>query len=264
MRRPLSLETLLRRPDLGVGAALAMLVALAWLQLGSYASASGPMSAGHAAHATSHAWGPAELGFTLLMWLTMSIAMMLPTAAPAILAFADITRANGRSSAAPGPVGAFVSGYLAVWAGFAMLATVVQWMLVGLAFRWPGFHAGGTTVAGGLLVVAGLYQFSSLKEQCLTQCRSPLAFFLTHWRAGARGALYLGQRHGMHCLGCCWALMALMLIGGAMSLAWTAGLAAAMLFEKVAPDAMAVGRVIGVGLIGWGGALLVSTFYTSV
>ena len=149
MRRPPSLETLLRRPDLGVGAALAMLVALAWLQLASYAPASGPMSAGHAAHATSHAWGPAELGFTLLMWLTMSIAMMLPTAAPAILAFADITRANGRSSVAAGPVGAFVGGYLAVWAGFAMLATVAQWMLVGLAYRWPGFHAGGTTVAGG-------------------------------------------------------------------------------------------------------------------
>lgn len=266
MRRPLPLESLLRRPDLGVGAALALLVTLAWLQLTSYEAVSGQAAAAHAAHAghaMADSWGVAQLGVTLLMWLTMSVAMMLPTAAPAILAFADITCGSGRKLAPAGPLGAFVGGYLTVWAGFAMLATAAQWALAGLANRLPVFHASGQAFGGALLVAAGVYQFSALKERCLTQCRSPLAFFLAHWRAGTRGAFHLGQRHGVHCLGCCWALMTLMLIGGAMSLAWTAALAAVMLFEKAAPGGRVFGRAVGAGLIGWGGALLGAAFHTS-
>ena len=263
MRRALPLETLLRRPDLGVGVALALLVALAWLQLAWFEPAGGSMAAGHAAHAVPRTWGSADLGVTLLMWLTMSVAMMLPTAAPAILAFADITRGNDRSAATVRPVAAFVGGYLTVWAGFALLATAAQWALAVLALRLPGFRADATAFGGSLLVIAGVYQFSALKDRCLTQCRSPLAFFLTHWRAGLRGAFHLGQRHGLHCLGCCWALMALMLIGGAMSLAWTAALAAVMLVEKVAPGGRFIGRAVGAGLIGWGGILLAATLYTT-
>ena len=266
MPRPLPLETLLRRPDLGVGAALTLLVALAWLQLTSYEALSGHAAADHATHAghaMARSWGAAQLGVTLAMWLTMSVAMMLPTAAPAILAFADIARGSGRASAPAGLLSAFVGGYLTVWAGFAMLATLTQWALAGLADRLPVFHAGGQAFGGALLVAAGVYQFSALKERCLTQCRSPLAFFLTHWRAGTRGAFLLGQRHGVHCLGCCWALMTLMLMGGAMCLAWTAALAAVVLFEKAAPAGRFFARAVGAGLIGWGGALLAAAFHTS-
>jgi predicted metal-binding membrane protein len=217
----------------------------------------------HLAHSVPQVFGLHELAFTLLMWLGMLVAMMLPAAAPAIRAFAGIAAQRGAASYRGGPLGAFVSGYLAVWAGFGLLATAAQWVLAMLAQQAPDLHAEGSpALAGGLLVVAGLYQFSALKARCLRQCRSPLAFFLAHWRAGVRGAFELGQRHGLHCLGCCWALMALMLIGGAMNLAWMALLTALLLAEKFAPAGPLIGRVVGLGLVGWGGVLLATAIRT--
>ena len=265
MRSRLPLEALLLRPNLGVGAALMLLTVFAWLQLVAYEpGATGPVAAHsvHAGavmmHAAPRAWQAVDVGVTLLMWLVMAVAMMLPTAAPAILSFADICRGADRLAPAADRVGAFVGGYLAVWSGFGVLATAAQWALAAAALGTPGFRAGGPLFGGALLVAAGLYQFSALKDLCLTQCRSPLAFFIAHWREGTRGALYLGLRHGIHCVGCCWALMALMLIGGTMNLAWTATLAVLMLAEKVAPGGRFIGRTVGVGLIAWGGALLLS------
>jgi predicted metal-binding membrane protein len=242
-----TLEGLLARPNLGVGAALVLLSALAWLELATGMT--------HPALA----WQAADVGAAFLMWLTMAVAMMLPTAAPAILAFADLGRGAGqagRAAHSAGRLGAFVGGYLMAWWAFGVLATAAQWALAVTARGMPGLAAGGS-VAGTLLLVAGLYQFSSLKDLCLTRCRSPLAFFLAHWREGTRGALYLGLRHGAHCVGCCWALMALMLGVGTMSLGWTAALTALMLAEKVLPGGRLVGRAVGLALIAWGGVLLV-------
>lgn len=222
----------------------------------------------HLAHSTAHAFAARDFAVTLSMWIGMSIAMMLPAALPAMRAFAGIAaqRAGGatRDDAGhrSGPLGAFVSGYLGIWVAFALLATAAQWLLAVAAWHATPAdpaapHVGGSTaLAGLLLVLAGLYQFSALKTRCLTECRSPVAFFLAHWRAGIRGAFALGQRHGLHCLGCCWALMALMLIGGAMSLTWTALLTALVLAEKIAPAGPLIGRAVGLGLVGWGGALL--------
>jgi predicted metal-binding membrane protein len=211
----------------------------------------------HLAHPAPDASNLHEFGFTVLMWLGMSVAMMLPAATPAIRAFAGLAAIRSDKERRSGPLGAFVGGYLAVWAVFGLLAASAQWLLASLAQRATALHAGGSTpLAGVLLVVAGLYQFSALKTSCLKKCRSPLAYFLAHWRAGARGAFELGQRHGLHCLGCCWALMALMLIGGAMSLSWAALLTALLLAEKIAPAGPLIGRTVGLGLVGWGGALL--------
>ena len=263
VRSRLPLEGLLSRPNLGVGVALALLTALAWLHLAG-TDAAGP-AAGHAPHAHTgmmhaapEAWQSADVGEAFVMWLVMAIAMMLPTAAPAILSFADIIRGAGRASPGTGRLAGFVGGYLAVWWGFGALATAAQWGLAVAATGIPGFRAEGPLFGGALLVVAGLYQFSALKNLCLTRCRSPLTFFLTHWREGTRGAVYLGVRHGMHCVGCCWALMALMLCAGTMNVAWTAALTALMLAEKVLPRGLLIGRAVGVGLIAWGGALLAS------
>ena len=265
MSSQLPLEGLLSRPNLGVGTALVVLSALAWLQLaGAGLDAAGAVS-GHAAHAGAgmihpapRAWQAGDVGVVFCMWLVMAVAMMLPTAAPAILSFADVIRGADRASPAAGRVGAFISGYLSMWWSFGVLATAAQWALTVAALRIPGFRAEGPVLGGVLLVVAGLYQFSALKNLCLTRCRSPLSFFLAHWREGTRGAFYLGLRHGSHCVGCCWALMALMLFAGAMNIAWTAALTALMLAEKVLPGGLLVGRALGVGLIAWGGALLVS------
>ena len=254
VRTPLRFESLLRRPQLGVLAAALGLAGLGWWQLAAGAPAAGSAVA-HGAHAAPHG-NASGFGLMLMMWLSMTVAMMLPTAAPAILAYAGITGNAVTGSQRPAPLAAFVGGYLVVWAGFGLLASAVQWSLAALAPRAAALQVhGSSALAGGLLVTAGLYQFSALKGRCLARCRSPLAYFLAHWREGVRGAFELGRRHGVHCLGCCWALMALMLIGGAMSLAWTAALAALMLAEKLAPRGALIGRLVGAGLIGWGGAL---------
>jgi len=257
MRNPSRLDVLLRRPELAVTAALVVLASLGWLQL-----AGGPPGHAtamvHAGHAAPHAWAVRDFSVTLLMWLSMSVAMMLPAAAPALRAYAGLAAGGSAGEGRAGPLGAFAGGYLAVWAGFSLVAMMAQWALASLAQRTPGLPGagGGPLLAGGLLVAAGLYQFSALKAQCLAKCRSPVAFFLAHWRAGVRGAIALGWRHGVHCLGCCWALMALMLIGGAMNLGWTALLTALLLAEKIAPAGPFISRIVGLGLIGWGGALL--------
>jgi predicted metal-binding membrane protein len=191
------------------------------------------------------------------MWLVMAVAMMLPTAAPAILAFGDLSRGPA-AAAGSGRQAAFVGGYLAAWFLFGALATAAQWSLATLAQHAPAFASHSPVFGGVLLVGAGLYQFSALKQSCLTQCRSPMMFFLAHWREGTAGAFQLGLRHGAHCVGCCWALMALMLIAGMMSLGWTAALTALMLAEKILPGGAVIGRVVGIALVAWGGVLLAS------
>jgi predicted metal-binding membrane protein len=261
VRDRLPLQALLARPNRVVAAALLLLTALAWAQLLGAAHGVGAGQLHHAGSAllnpAPRAWHGADLATAFLMWALMAVAMMLPTAAPAILSFADITRRAERSSASVGGVSAFVCGYLCVWWGFGTLATGAQASLAYAAVRLPAFTAAGPAVGGVLLLVAGLYQFSALKDLCLTQCRSPLSFFLAHWHAGSWGAFRMGVRHGAHCVGCCWALMALMLCAGTMNVAWTAALTALMLAEKVIPGGRVIGRAVGVALIGWGGALLV-------
>jgi predicted metal-binding membrane protein len=261
-------QALLQRPNLGVAVALFMLCVLAWLQLwqssAGAASPAGPAgSAGvagagaiHMVHVV-HGWHAADWGVALAMWLVMAVAMMLPAAAPAILAFADIARSGRAQLPAAQRICGFVVGYLLVWWCFGLLATAVQWELADAAGHLPGLRANGSGFAGALLLASGLYQFSAIKEQCLSLCRSPLAFFVAHWRDGAGGAVYLGLRHGAHCLGCCWALMALMLIAGAMNIAWAAALAVIMLVEKVLPAGRLIGRAIGAGFMVWGVALIV-------
>ncbi|MBS0393279.1 MAG: DUF2182 domain-containing protein [Proteobacteria bacterium] len=242
---------LLARPALVVGTSLVALAALAWWQL-----LTGGGSAGlhHALHAAPRAWGTDEALVALAMWHLMAVAMMLPTAAPAILAFADISRHGGGSAAAR--LAAFVLGYLAAWSLFSVGATIAQWALTSATVRMPALQAHAGLAAGALLLLAGGYQFSALKDRCLSECRSPLAFFLAHWRDGTMAAGRLGLRHGLHCVGCCWALMALMLAAGAMNLAWTAALTVLMLAEKTLPAGRLVARAAGVALICGGLAAL--------
>lgn len=263
MRDRLPLEGVLARPHLAVATALLVLTGLAWIHL----LTGPPMTGSGAAHLHAAAsalmnpalrsWGAPELAAAFAMWLVMAVAMMLPTAAPAILAFADICGNAEDTLREAGRTGAFVAGYLSVWLGFGLAATGVQWLLATQAVQVPGLRSDGLLVGGVLLLIAGLYQFSALKNVCLTKCRSPLTYFLAHWREGYGGAFRLGAGHGVHCVGCCWALMALMLFAGTMNVAWTAALAALMLAEKVVPGGPAIGRAVGMGLIAWGGALLV-------
>jgi predicted metal-binding membrane protein len=185
----------------------------------------------------------------LSMWFLMSIAMMLPSAAPAILTFSDLAE-RARQTARPLSEGAFIIGYLLAWLSFDALASGAQLTLADMSHR---FHSAAHAIAFGcLLMLAGVYQFAPLKQACLTKCRNPMTFFLAHWREGTGGALRLGMHHGAYCIGCCWALMLLMVATGTMNLGLTAGLAVLMLAEKILPGGLWIGRGVGVGLVAWG------------
>lgn len=179
------------------------------------------------------------------MWVLMSVAMMLPTAAPAIDMYVRLAR---RIEAKRGAhVAGFAGGYLIAWAGFAAIAGTAQAMF-GDAIAAFGATLPQAALAGGLLVLAGLYQLTPLKQACLTLCRNPMAFFMSHWREGVSGALRMGMFHGLVCVGCCWALMALMFLFGAMNLVWMAALGLLMLLEKAAPGAARAGRLTGMAM----------------
>ena len=201
-------------------------------------------------------WTVATFGAMALMWIAMMAAMMLPSVAPMILLFAAIDRKRTEDSSLIGATGLFASAYLLVWAAFSIAATSAQLGLQQVRLLSPAMATGSTALAGALLLVAGVYQLTPLKQACLRQCRSPLDFLTRYWRKGALGALQMGLRHGLFCLGCCWALMALLFVGGVMNMFWVAALALFVLLEKIVPGGRSLGYAAGIGLILWGGTIL--------
>jgi predicted metal-binding membrane protein len=143
---------------------------------------------------------------------------------------------------------AFVGGYLLAWSAFSLAATLLQWQLSRAALLSPMMQAASPAIGAALLIAAGAYQWTALKQSCLGHCRSPLEFITRHARPGWRGSLRLGAAHGAFCVGCCWALMLLLFAGGVMNLLWIAAISAFVLIEKLAPAGPAAGR--------WSGALL--------
>lgn len=200
-------------------------------------------------------WGLADFVLTFLMWAVMMVAMMVPSASPMILTFATINRKRLSAETPLIRTGLFLLGYLLVWAGYSLLAALGQWGLHAAALLSPAMAA-APWVGGILLVAAGIYQFTPLKDVCLSRCQSPFGFILTQWREGAAGALVMGLRHGAFCVGCCWVLMALLFVAGVMNLLWVAAIAAFVLLEKVAPLGRVVSRLAGAVLILWGAWLL--------
>jgi predicted metal-binding membrane protein len=193
----------------------------------------------------------------LAMWWMMMVAMMLPAAAPVILLTAALNR---RSTSAKPPFGTatfFAGGYLLAWLFFSLLAVGAQLMLERNGLLSGMLHTSNSYLAAGLLIAAGAWQFSPVKQACLRHCRSPVYFLTRHRRPGNLGALVMGLHHGTYCLGCCWFLMALLFVGGVMNLYWIAGLALLVLVEKLSSRGVWFGRVAGAGLVVAGTALLV-------
>jgi predicted metal-binding membrane protein len=187
-----------------------------------------------------------------IMWWTMMLAMMLPSAAPAILTYGALSRKFSQQGAATAPLAIFVAGYAAIWTGFSA-ATVALQMSVEKFVPLTGMMAViSTTLGAALLIAAGLYQLSPLKQACLRKCQTPLMFFARNWRKGYGGALRMGLSHGLYCLGCCWVLMGLLFYGGVMELRWIVGLALYVAAEKMIPASTRLSRFIGILLIGWG------------
>jgi predicted metal-binding membrane protein len=232
----------LQQARVSIGVALALLTAAAWALL------IWQRSAGDHAASMSPTMGMGALLF-LGLWLAMVAAMMFPAIAPMILMFARVTanrRASGRPSS-PTPV--FVTGYVLVWAGIGLVAFVLGAAAERVADRYEVAADDAGRVAALLIVIAGGYQFSGLKDRCMTECRSPLSFISRHWREGARGAMALGVRHGLVCVGCCWALMALMVPLGMANIAALGAVTLLISAEKLLSVGRGLRYAAGVALV---------------
>lgn len=235
-----------QREELPVLAGLALVTGLAWAYT-AYLALRMRTPAMEMAMPQAAPWHGVELLLLLLMWLAMMVAMMVPSALPMIRTYAA---SGGRQQSRRTAL--FVLGYLVVWGGFSALAALLQWGLHAVALLSPALRMSSPFLGGALLVAAGLYQWSPLKHACLTQCRTPLGFLMSHWRGGPRGALVMGLQHGAYCLGCCWLVMALLFVSGVMNLLWVAILALFVLAEKVAPAGEWLSRAAGLAFLAWG------------
>jgi predicted metal-binding membrane protein len=253
-----------RFADLGdkalVIAGLATVIACAWVYLTRASLDMYGLMQGAAAWMMEATWDAGYLLLIFLMWATMMLAMMLPSALPTILLFHKAISNDPKVSSPPRRIFAFAGGYMLAWFGFSVGATLMQWGLAETALLSPMMVSASPWLGGALLIVAGIYQWTPLKNACLRQCRSPLAFFMEHWQPGMPGALRLGLRHGLYCVGCCWALMLLLFVGGVMSLLWIGAITAFVLLEKLAPYGVQGGRLSGVALVIAGGWVLMSAW----
>ena len=214
-----------------------------------------------AAMATPVDWTFRYALLMFFMWWVMMIAMMLPSAAPMILLHARVERsAKARAGEVGGlmPTVAFTLGYLLVWGLFSAIAAALQWAFERAGLLSPmTMNASSMLFAGVILLFAGAYQVTPIKQACLKHCRGPIQFLSRNWRPGAGGALRMGVHHGTYCLGCCWGLMAILFFGGVMNLYWIVGLALIVLLEKLVPLGPRFGTVIGGLLLIWGASFLV-------
>ena len=213
----------------------------------------GAMS-GSSAWMMTATWDGPYLLLLWAMWAAMMAGMMLPTAAPLVLLYARAARQQVASNNAVGQIYGLVGGYALVWALFSVGATGLQWTLAIWQVLTPMMEPSTRAAAGVLLLVAGLYQLTPLKQTCLTSCRTPLAFLSARWRGGVGGAFRMGAEHGAECLGCCWALMLLLFAGGVMNLFVVAAFTAWVAVEKLAPFGAQSARISGALLLmaaGW-------------
>ena len=280
-----ALESLLRRDRVIVAASLAALTVIAWTYTlwlaaamsGDGMSMSGPgmgadmrmdpamemdgmeMEAGAAPSLgtvlgiSPRPWSPVEAGVTLTMWVVMMVGMMLPSATPMILLYARVGRQSRKEGKPFAATGFFAGGYLLAWVGFALAATLGQWLMEGTLLS-PALASASRIFSGAVLIVAGLYQWTPLKDACLSQCQTPIVFLQRHggFRRDPAGAVGLGLRHGLYCIGCCWALMTLLFVGGIMNVLWIAAIAIFVLAEKVFFPGRLLSRIAGTLLIAAG------------
>jgi predicted metal-binding membrane protein len=253
-----ALRALLQRDRTIVLAGLVAVVLLAWLWL--FLGAGIDMSAmdmgGGNIMLMAPEWSVGYAGLTFLMWAIMMMAMMLPSAAPAVLLAAALMRQRDGERVI-GRTGLFVLGYLLVWFGFSLAGTALQWGFDRVGLLSSDMILGSAKWAGVLLIAAGLYQWTSWKQACLVHCRSPFEDLTKYWRRGALGPMLAGIAHGSFCLGCCWMLMALLFVGGVMNLLWIGALALLVLIEKALPVGPRISRWVGAALVGWGAVVLI-------
>lgn len=203
----------------------------------------------HAMHTVAPSvWHAGWIAGMFLMWLIMMVAMMLPAVFPMVDMFATLSRQRHNGRAPYATTAVFVAGYLIAWSGFSALATAAHWALERAGLIDAMMNSTSDVLTATLLLAAGLYQWTPLKQVCLARCRSPIGFMLTEWRDGARGALVMGIRHGVFCVGCCAVLMTLLFAVAVMNLLWLATLTAVVMVEKLLPGEEFWRQAIGVTL----------------
>ena len=265
-----ALEVVLRRDRLVVAIALAAMIVLAWayvVWLAALMDMGGMDMSGYRMLPSGSGlmlpalepWSRVEFALVFVMWAVMMVGMMLPSAAPMVLIYARVGRQAATQGKPFAASGWFLAGYLLVWSGFSLLATLAQWALDRAALL--DAEDGRRQQRAGrraCSMAAGIYQWTALKDACLRQCQSPFAFIQKYggFRGDARGALRLGLLHGAWCVGCCWSLMALLFVGGVMNVLWIAALAILVLAEKVLPAGRWVARLAGLALVMAGAWLL--------
>ena len=227
------------------------IIGLTWLDLWGRAKEMAMHEAMGMAMRSPAAWDLGDLGTTAVMWGVMMVAMMLPSATPLLVLFARSQRPRVGSAEGSLRTGLLAAGYLVVWLGWSGLAASLQWVLHASLLLSPRVALTSALAGGALLILTGLYQVTPWKYACLTRCQSPLGFMLVHWREGRRGAVRMGSAHGAYCVGCCWALMVLLFVGGVMNPNWIAALAVLVLLEKVVPGRW-VSYASGGALVAWG------------
>jgi predicted metal-binding membrane protein len=250
------LETFLRRERLIIGGCLAAMVILAWLYLLHTKTAMSDVDMPGMVMLDLHEWGLTTVLLLFVMWTVMMVAMMVPSAAPMILAFLTVNQRRQATDRPLVPVAIFVFGYLAVWTAFSAVATFAQWGLHRAAMLSTMMVATSPSLKGGLLIAAGIFQWTPLKRACLRGCRSPLSFLMSEWREGSAGAFVMGLRNGTYCVGCCWILMALLFVAGVMNLFWVAAIALFVMAEKILGKGELLAHVAGVALVIAGAALM--------
>jgi predicted metal-binding membrane protein len=231
-----------------------------WLALGLMYSGIGPFEAMcRALVSNGAAWGASGFVIVASMWAAMTLAMMLPSAAPMILTYAEIADTAARKGERIVSPFVLTAGYALVWLGFAAIATVAQFAFMRVALLDSGMQSASGLFSGTIFIVAGVYQFSALKHACLKQCQSPFPFFFANWTTTPRGVLRLGVEQGLYCLGCCWAMMLVMFAVGAMNVVWMAALGVVMTIEKIGTGKRFT-YLVGVALIVAGAVFIVSAF----
>jgi predicted metal-binding membrane protein len=235
-----------------------VLAAAGWIYLGLMLGTSGVLATLCRPDFGTAAPGIAQAGLVFAMWCAMALAMMLPTAGPMILTYAEIAGTAARKGEPAAAPLWLIAGYVGVWLGVAALLAALQLGLARLSLLDPAMASVSPLFSGAAFIGAGLYQFSEMKHACVTQCQRPFPFFFANWTAQARGVFRLGLRQGLYCLGCCWAMMLLMFAVGVMNVVWMAALGMVMTIEKLGSTTR-FSRALGVVFIAVGAAFIVTS-----
>jgi predicted metal-binding membrane protein len=218
----------------------------------------GPMT-GASAWMMTREWDARHVFLLWAMWAVMMAGMMLPSAAPLLLLYGAAARRRAVSHRPTSEIYALAAGYMMMWSLYSVAAAAAQRVLSILFILSPMMRLTSPRLGAAVLLLAGVYQMTPLKNVCLRQCQSPLSFLMHNWRAGVRGAFRMGVHHGAYCLGCCWALMVLLFVGGVMNLAVIAALTVFVGFEKLGPSGVRTARASGVLLIATGVWMLLAS-----